>query len=304
MEYNFKMQRVLNRVYKAGIQPLCEDTVWKKKTLDGDFFYGISDFCGLNTENITQYGKELTDLEWDGNELFFSNDNIEELEKKVIATYLGMKRQLEEEYSSIEFDIVVSIHQEEKTGTIRFYTIRDEYHYIEPTHKNVAKFEQEAVLVDTINQLHLDQYIPQLLDMVKGYSCEFAFHGDKELQIVNPYQEEHIYVEWTDEFTMYFSSYHGHFSEEEFEEMLREIECILQGCWVAVTVTCETRWMGSSLWEKESLPLQSPGKLLKQLFTYSKGLLKEVKQKGCVIELTGWNSENNEKIVVDKNDEI
>ncbi len=303
MEYNFKMQKVLNRVYKAGIQPLCEDAVWKKKTLDGDFFYGISNFCGLNTENITPYGKELTDLEWDGNELFFSNDNIEELEKQVIATYLGIKRQLEEKYSATEFDIVVSIHQEEKNGTIRFYAIRDEYHYIEPTHEAVAKFEQEAVLVDTINQLHLEQYIPQLLDMVKDYSCEVAFHGNKELQIVNPYQEEHIYVEWTDEFTMYFSSYHGHFGEEEFEEMLREIECILQGCWVAVTVTCEGRWMGSSLWEKDSLPLQSSGKLLKQLFTYSKELLKEVKQNGCVIELTGWNSVNNKKIVVDKNEE-
>ena len=64
MEYNFEMQRILNRVYRAGVQPLCKYTIWKKKTLDGDFFYGISDFCGRNVENILVYGKELTDLEW------------------------------------------------------------------------------------------------------------------------------------------------------------------------------------------------------------------------------------------------
>lgn len=100
MEYNFKMQRVLNRVYKAGIRPFCEYVIWKSKTLDGDYFYAIADFCGLNKENITKYGKELTDLEWDGNELFFSNDNIEELEKQVISAYLGIKKQLEETYSA------------------------------------------------------------------------------------------------------------------------------------------------------------------------------------------------------------
>ena len=57
--------------------------------------------------------------------------------------------------------------------------------------------------------------------------------------------------------------------------------------------------MGSSLWEKQSLSLQSPDKLLKQLFTYSKALLKEAKEKGCVIELTSWNPANCERIVLE-----
>ncbi|MBQ7776856.1 MAG: hypothetical protein IJ379_13145 [Lachnospiraceae bacterium] len=162
MEYNLKMQRILNRVYKVGVEPFCEHTVWKKRTLNGDDFYGIADFCGVEVDKVLQRGNELTDLEWIGNELFFSEDSEALLEDKVIAAYLAIKRQLNEEYSDTEFDIVVSIDAEANNGVIRFYAIRGKYHYIEPTYKNVSGFAQEAVLVDTVNQVYLKEYGPKL----------------------------------------------------------------------------------------------------------------------------------------------
>lgn len=297
MEYNFKMQRVLNRVYRAGVSPVCEYKVWEKKTLDGDRFYGIGNFCGIATDNIIQYGKELTRLEWDGNELFFSNESVEELEKQSIAAYLAIKEQLEKDFSQVKFDIVVSIDEEAKTGTIRFYMIREEFHYIEPTHKNLAQFEMEAILVDTVNAIHLKDYIPILVERFAAYNCEIIMSDKKEMQIVNPYCDKHIWVDWNnDEFTMYFSSSHEHYGEDEFEEMVEVIENILSGEFVDIYVTCEERWMQSRITAKNEIPLDSEANLMKYLFI--KEAYRKVKEKGAVVEVTGWNPKENTKILL------
>ena len=66
MKYNFLMERILKRVYRNGIEPFCSCQIWKQKTVDGDDFFGIGNFCGMFTENVTEYGKKLTELEWKG----------------------------------------------------------------------------------------------------------------------------------------------------------------------------------------------------------------------------------------------
>lgn len=153
---NFAMDRLLTRVYRNGVTPFYTQRIWQKKTLDGNPFWGIGSFCGISVDGVIEYGRELTELEWQGNELFFSHENQENLEKEVIAAYLALKKQIEEDFSQWIFDLMVSVDEENHTGCIRFYGIRDGYHYIEPTQENLSGFETEAVLVETLNEALLE----------------------------------------------------------------------------------------------------------------------------------------------------
>lgn len=153
---NFAMERLLARVYRNGVTPFYTQRIWEKKTLDGNLFWGIGNFCGMPVDGVIEYGRELTELEWQGNELFFSDENQEKLEKEVIAAYLALKKQIEEDFSQWIFDLMVSVDEENHTGCIRFYGLRDGYHYTEPTQENLSGFETEAVLMETLNEAHLE----------------------------------------------------------------------------------------------------------------------------------------------------
>lgn len=301
MECNFLMERLLTRVYKKGVKPFYNCHIWKKDTLDGNAFWGIGKFGGLDTEEITKYGRELTDLEWQANELFFSNAERERLEEEIVAAYLALKKQMEERFPNTIFDLVVSVEQENNTGIIRFYEVRDGYHYIEPTHKNLSKFLQEAILVETVNVIHLEAYIPLLIKRLKGYPVEVHFTKEKEIQVKNRFSEENLYIVWNEEFTMYFGDYHGHYSEEQWEELLEDIEGILTGRFVTGRIESSGQWLGSFLYVCEEVPVTSKDKLLKFLFGNKKELYKEVQKNGGVFSITAWNPKENQSYLITEN---
>lgn len=301
MECNFLMNQLLTRVYRKGIEPFCTCRIWEKATLDGDAFWGIGDFCGLDTEHVTQYGKDLTVLEWQGNELFFSDMEQELLEEKIVAAYLALKKQMENEFPNHIFDLVVYVEPESSTGAIRFYEVRDGYHYIEPTHKNLSGFSQEAILVDTVNEIYLEKYISMLHERLKQYSVKTQFTKEKEIQIQNPFCEEHLYIAWDEEFTMYFGAYHGHYSEDEWEELLEDVNRILDGSFVICRIESNGRWLKSFLGTREEIPVISKSRLLKFLFPNQKEFYKEVQKNGAVFSITAWNPKENELYLITKN---
>lgn len=301
MECNSLMERLLTKIYKKGVSPFYNYHIWKKNTLDGNVFWGIGNFCGLDTEEIIKYGKELTDLEWQGNELFFSNTERELLEEEIVAAYLALKKQMEEEFPDTIFDLVVSVERESNTGTIRFYEVRDGYHYIDPTHKNLTGFLQEAILVETVNAIHLEAYIPLLTKRLKGYPVEVHFTKEKEIQIKNRFNEEELYIIWDEEFTMYFGNYHGHYGEERWEELLEDIEGILSGRFVTGRIESSGRWLGSILYTCEEIPVTSKDKLLKFLFGNQNDFYKEVQRNGGVFSIIAWNSKKNQSYLITEN---
>lgn len=304
MEYNFKMQRILNKFYKQEMPAATSHPIWKKHTLDGNAFYGLGNFCGIKTADVIEYGRELTDLEWNGNELDFHNDCFHTLITDTLSAYLSIKKQLENQYCDTVFDIVVSIDESSCRSNIRFYAVRNDYHYIEPTHENVIKFEMEAILIDTINRVCLTDYIPILTERFGRYADIMKPSDKQELQITNPYGDNHIFITWDEEFTMYFSDFHSHYEEASFEELVYDVEHILQEDWVCVTVHCEARWLLSSIGAKETFPLDSNNKLIQHLFSHNKEARKELKAKGGNIQLINWNPEKTITIVIDKMERI
>ena len=78
MVYNFQMERLMASRHPKDVEPDYQYQVWTAKTLDGNPFWGAGDFCGLDTEHVIRYGRELTDLEWDGNEIYVSGGDAHE----------------------------------------------------------------------------------------------------------------------------------------------------------------------------------------------------------------------------------
>jgi len=288
-QWNKAMEHLLTRVYKNGVEPCIAQKIWEKKTLDGNPFWGIGNFCGISTDGIIEYGKELTDLEWRGNELFFSQEDEESLEREVVAAYLALKRQMEEEFSDWIFDLVVSVDEENHRGTIRFYSVRDGYHYIEPIQENLQKFGHEAVLIETVNKAYLEMYLPCLKERLKPYGVHMEMTGEEEISIQADDSESCLDIFWDDEFTMYFGSFHSHYGEDEWEELLETLTGILEGRLVSARMESGGRWLGSYLLEPESIPLTSKSRLLKYLFGRQKDFYKEVSKHGGTFSITAWD---------------
>ncbi len=299
--YNFAMERVLARVYRNGVTPACAERIWQRKTLDGNPFWGIGNFCGLSVDGVVQYGKDLTDLEWAGNELFFSQDHQEDLERQIVAAYLALKQQLEEEFSDWVFDLVVSVDEENHTGNIRLYGIRDSYHYVEPTRENLRRFQNEAILVETVNEAHLEQYLPALEERLSAFAVEVETVGKQEIRIRDTRSESYLDLCWDEEFTMYFDSFHSHYGEESWEELADDIVKILDGRLVAARAESGGRWLGSYLLEPENIPVNSKSRLLQYLFGGRKDVYREVKKNGGIFSISAWDVSRNRTYLITEN---
>lgn len=301
MKCNFAMDRLITRVYRNGIAPYFSQRIWEKKTLDGNPFWGIGDFCGISVDGVIKYGRELTDLEWEGNELFFSHEERSCLEKEVVAAYLALKKQMEEEFSDWIFDLVVSIDEENHTGHIRFYNIRDGYHYINPEQENLDGFQKEALLVETVNEAHLRNYVPMLTEILKDIPVEIQSVEKSEIRIQDLASESHIDICWDDEeFTMYFDSFHCHYGEEEWDGLVDDVRNIIAGRLVAGRAESDGRWLGSYLLEPGNIPM-SKSKLLKYLFGRQKEFYKQVQQNGGTFSVTAWDTKRNRTYLIQGN---
>ncbi len=286
---NKAMDRLLTRVYRHGVTPYVPQKIWEKRTLDGNPFWGIGNFCGISVDGVIQYGRKLTDLEWEGNELFFFHEDQECLEREVIAAYLALKQQMEEEFSDWIFDLVVSVDEENHTGTIRFYGIRDGYHYIIPTQENLEEFKDEAILVETVNEIYMEQYLPYLEERLKAFTVRMEFTGKDEIRIQDTRFGSYLDICWNEEFTMYFGSFHSHYGEDEWEMLFDDIVKILDGSLVSARIESSGRWLGSYLLEPGNIPLTSKSKLLSYLFGRQKDFYKEVQKNGGIFSVTAWD---------------
>jgi len=295
------MDRLLTRVYLKGVKPYWPENIWERRTMDGNPFWGIGSFCGLPVDSVIQYGRELTELEWDGNELFFSDEDEEALEHEVAAAYLALKEQMETEFPDQEFDLVVSVDEENHTGTIRFYGIRDGYHFMEPSREFVRRFENEAILIETVNEAHLETYLPFLEERLKPFDVRMESVGKNELRIQDTCSECSLELCWDEEFTLYFGSFHSHYGEEDWEELLEDIVKILSGTLVSVRIDCEGRWMLSSLMKPDEIPLQSRLRFLRYFFGRQKDFYKRVKEKGGILSITAWGEEKDREYRIAEN---
>lgn len=99
-------------------------------------------------------GKDLTELEWDENEVTIDGlDNVEDLLKETLGILKQWKHQMETDFPLDKFDIILSIdygdEDVEPSATIRFYAIRDHYRIVEINQMNLENFVQ-PILVECV----------------------------------------------------------------------------------------------------------------------------------------------------------
>lgn len=71
------------------------------------------------------------------------------------------------------------------------------------------------------------------------------------IEAVNPYKGENLYIELSDEFTLFWGSWHSHYfpGEADFGRMTEDIKRIIAGEMGAVSVYCGEDWLQSRLWQ-------------------------------------------------------
>lgn len=166
MDFNRKMETLLKQISLNDLPSVVSLPIWEKKNNIGESFWGVSNFCGCIGKKPTSIqGKNLTDLEWDGNEININRWELKEDNKdrtyilldvlsEALSLVLDWKLQLEKGYASINFDIVLSVSEGDEeilpSVTVRFYAVRDYYHYISSDIKNLESNSQ-PILIQQVN---------------------------------------------------------------------------------------------------------------------------------------------------------
>ena len=111
--------------------------IWKKTAADGQSFWGVLNFCGMNTCNVSG-DRHLGWLEWDGNEVYLRTGfaaEVPKLLKRATGIMKYWKKQLERDYPETPFIIFASYgnylefleddDEESYYVNMRFFAVRD-----------------------------------------------------------------------------------------------------------------------------------------------------------------------------------
>lgn len=149
------MKKIIDLIPKSEVLNLTDFPIWKAENVIGQPFWGVDNFWGIDIKNI---GTEtiLTDLEWDGNEIHFCDaENVVELVKQGLDLVYSWKTQMEQEFPLTPFDILLSLDvgddEISPSITIRFWVVRDDYHYIIPSINELEKFKINPILMEQVN---------------------------------------------------------------------------------------------------------------------------------------------------------
>lgn len=135
MLVNHRMKAILDKVPPQIQVDSYVDLIEKKLSAQGEDYYCIKeDFCLSYEKNVINTGFELSNFEWEGNEIFISEQSDISVTVKALITLEQLKFQMTKDYSDAEFDIVISLDTEDEemppSATVRFYKIRENYHIV------------------------------------------------------------------------------------------------------------------------------------------------------------------------------
>ena len=139
---NHEMRTILDKLPHQIEIDSKVNLIEKKLSVHGEDYYCIRDgFCLSNEKNVIDTGSELSNFEWEGNEIFISEQGVIAVAAKALGTLEQLKVQMTKDFPDAGFDIVISLDIEDivmpPSATVRFYKIRENYH-------NVALDELEA----------------------------------------------------------------------------------------------------------------------------------------------------------------
>lgn len=154
MIVNAAMEGYLNQIKAEHIVSREEYPIWCQFNQVGQPFWGAGNFCGIATLFVDG-DCNLTELEWIGNEVHIGCcDGILGTLIHGLGIVSAWKTQLETEYPYTAFDIMLSIDEGDEevlpSITIRFWAIRNQEHYVNPSMQELEKFSQ-PVLMEQVN---------------------------------------------------------------------------------------------------------------------------------------------------------
>lgn len=152
--FNKSMKKILQNVQINNIQPQKEYHIWQKYNCNGVPFWGVGNFCGL-AESTVGCDCNLTDLEWDGNEVYLCNSyKISDMVITALGIITAWKKQMQKDYTDIPFDILLCIDEGDEeispSVTLRFWAVRNGQHYIDPIVSKLESYKQ-PILMEQVN---------------------------------------------------------------------------------------------------------------------------------------------------------
>ncbi|MCC3865711.1 hypothetical protein K0040_15725 [Terrisporobacter petrolearius] len=151
---NYDMKRLLSNIeYTSNDKNV--KLIEKKCSIKGEYFYCIKEGFCLSCDNVNFVKDELSDFEWEGNEIYLYSDGyIDEVLKEALIIIEQLKVQMLNEFKKTSFDIVLSVDLGDEdvnpSATIRFYSVRDEYHIIE--YDEIEEYNQPMLICDIVNK--------------------------------------------------------------------------------------------------------------------------------------------------------
>lgn len=132
---NHEMRTMLDKMPQQVQIDSHINLIEKKLSVQGEDYYCIREgFCLSYVKNVIDTGPELSNFEWEGNEIFISEQSVTTVVIKAFKTLEQLKFQMKKDFSDAEFDIVISLDIEENDllpyATVRFYKIRENYHIV------------------------------------------------------------------------------------------------------------------------------------------------------------------------------
>lgn len=152
MIYNSLMAELLRSVSLDSVRTQNKYPIWQSSDLSGRPFWGVDSFCGLSAASVAP-GRDLTALEWDGNEIYLSLcdfSSVQELLLYALGIVKAWKNQMEAEFSPVPFDILLSVDpgygQVPLSATPRFWAVRDNEHLVFPSVPELESSSQPVLM--------------------------------------------------------------------------------------------------------------------------------------------------------------
>lgn len=151
---NSKMQSFIKDIDISNITPKNYYSIFEKENSNNEKYWVISNETDCTLCKTVSVGKNLTEFEWDNNEIFISNSmDIKEVLNLSLKMFVSLKKILEENYSYQKFDLVLSLSEKDDdvapSANIRFYAVRDGYRIIDI--ENIENYKSESILVELVN---------------------------------------------------------------------------------------------------------------------------------------------------------
>lgn len=149
---NDKMKELISGIDLSSIEIKNYYSIFERENSNNEKYWVISNETDCTLCKTSYVGKNLTDFEWENNEIYISNSvNIKDVLNLSLKMFMSLKKILEENYSYQKFDLILSLSEKEgdipPNANIRFYAVRDNFRIIE----NIDNYKLKAILIDTVN---------------------------------------------------------------------------------------------------------------------------------------------------------